>query len=96
MSEPIDSMVAALARERDGYIRSGRPDRAIPVDEQLARRGYCVNDAGDLVKLDEQGEAPDTTPPRGRSAKPQETTAVEPRRRGRPRHDAAAEGSDGD
>jgi len=45
--------VAGLARERDGYIRTGRPDRAIAVDEQLALRGVCVDQSGQIVPIPE-------------------------------------------
>lgn len=50
----MDDIVRALAVERASYMRAGRPERCISVDEQLAIRGYCVDKAGDLVKLEER------------------------------------------
>jgi len=35
-----DPMVAALLREREGYLGRGMDDRVKQVDEQLALRGY--------------------------------------------------------
>lgn len=35
-----DPMVAALLRERAGYVNRGLDDRVAQVDEQLALRGY--------------------------------------------------------
>jgi hypothetical protein len=35
-----DPMIAALLRERDGYVKRGMDDRAALVDEQLALRGH--------------------------------------------------------
>jgi hypothetical protein len=49
--------VMALANERDQYASSGRHDRVIAVDEQLALRGYVVNTKGDLVGLDKDRRA---------------------------------------
>lgn len=40
MPETTDPMVAALLREREGYVRRGLPDRVAQVDEQLALRGH--------------------------------------------------------
>ncbi len=44
MSEPIsnDPAVAALLREREGYMRRGLDERVAQVDEQLAARGHVV------------------------------------------------------
>ena len=40
--EPLteDPMVAALLREREGYVTRGMDDRVAQVDEQLRLRGY--------------------------------------------------------
>lgn len=40
--EPVsrDSMVAALLRERQGYLSRGLPERVAEVDEQLRLRGH--------------------------------------------------------
>ncbi|MDX2515466.1 hypothetical protein PV355_09970 [Streptomyces stelliscabiei] len=35
-----DQMIAALLREREGYVRYGRTDRVRAVDEQLMLYGY--------------------------------------------------------
>lgn len=64
MAETTDPMVAALLRERDGYLRAGKKDRAALVDEQLALRGHHVDDESD----------PRKEPPRKRQA-PSKRTA---------------------
>ncbi|WP_326729715.1 hypothetical protein [Streptomyces phaeochromogenes] len=56
-SQTEDPMVAALLRERAGYVgRDGKEDRVAAVDEQLALRGYTPG-----------GER--ATPPKGRRAR---------------------------
>ena len=40
MSESQDPFIAALLREREGYVRSGKDDRVAAVDAELKRRGY--------------------------------------------------------
>jgi hypothetical protein len=72
MSLNDPAMIAALLRERDSYLRTGREDRAAEVDEQLKLRGHEVE--------------PRKQPPQGRSATPPvETVDVAPKRRpGRP------------
>lgn len=63
----MDPIVLALARERDGYARSARPDRVIPVDEQLALMGWCVDaDTNELVPIDKATRARLTRPMRMR------------------------------
>jgi hypothetical protein len=58
-----DRMIAALLREREGYVRRGLDDRVAQVDEQLAHYGH-------------QPEAEDrTTPPSGRTADSGQVTA---------------------
>lgn len=54
MAATDDRMIAALLREREGYLRTGRKERAAQVDEQLALRGH--------VEPAEQ-EPQDRTPP---------------------------------
>jgi hypothetical protein len=54
-----DPIIAALLRERDGYVLAGRTDRAAQVDEQLAAYGYTD---------------PKRSPPKGRSRRRRETT----------------------
>lgn len=52
MGEALDRMVVALAEERAAYLKSGKADRILPVDEQLALRGWCVDTDGNLVRVD--------------------------------------------
>jgi hypothetical protein len=40
MSETKDPMIAALLREREGYVRFDKKDRIKAVDAELKRRGY--------------------------------------------------------
>lgn len=35
-----DSMIAALLREREWYVRDGKKDRVAAVDAELKRRGH--------------------------------------------------------
>ena len=55
MSEPSD-WVRALAAERAGYLRGGKPERIAPVDEELAREGWCVDGDGDVIPLGERSD----------------------------------------
>ena len=59
-----DPMVAALLREREGYVGRGMDDRVAQVDEQLALRGH-------KPPADEKAGAPASrsTPPKGRRAR---------------------------
>jgi hypothetical protein len=60
-------MVAALLRERAGYVASGKDDRVKEVDEQLQKHGY---------KSEESSPEARKTPPQERTAeRPRETTA---------------------
>lgn len=54
----MDPYVVALADERAAYARSQRPDRAIAVDEELARLGFCVDTDGKLQKVSTAVTAP--------------------------------------
>lgn len=85
-----DRMVLALAAERATYLRTGRADRVIPVDEQLERRGYCVDSDGNLIKLEDhrkerqakretakQADAPE----RADAKAPEDTAEAKPQRR---------------
>lgn len=56
-----DSMLAALKRERAGYVARGLDDRVAQVDEQIGRL------SGD--------DAPETEEPQGRTATPPQQTA---------------------
>lgn len=55
-----NSMIAALLRERDGYVRRGLDDRVAQVDEQLQHHGY-------------KPEPDEDDGPQGRTAPPQQT-----------------------
>lgn len=46
MSDPktTDTMIAALLREREGYVSRGLEDRVAAVDEQLELRGHKVEE----------------------------------------------------
>lgn len=75
--EPVteDSMVAALLRERDSYVQRDMPDRVAEVDEQLALRGYQVEQE---QKASPQRAAPSKSAvPTGRRAKPTSTAKGE-------------------
>jgi hypothetical protein len=63
---PDDNMIAALKRERAGYVARGEDDRVAQVDEQLQRHGYAP--AQDAV-TDPDGA------PVGRTADPGQRTA---------------------
>lgn len=74
-----DPMVAALLRERAGYVgRKGKEDRVEAVDEQLRLRGYSPD--GERIPEDGTPGEPQTgtsktqteprsTPPKGRQAR---------------------------
>ncbi|MFI2465941.1 hypothetical protein ACH475_06130 [Streptomyces globisporus] len=68
MSDPEteDPMVAALLRERAGYVSRGMGDRVAQVDEQLALRGH--------KPPAESAPASRSTPPKNRRQQPAETT----------------------
>lgn len=59
-----DPMVAALLREREGYVTRGMDDRVAQVDEQLRLRGVEPPAAA-------KSDAPmsRSTPPKGRRAR---------------------------
>ncbi|MFJ6645774.1 hypothetical protein ACIQPS_08945 [Streptomyces sp. NPDC091290] len=59
-----DPMVAALLREREGYVQRGMDDRVAQVDDQLRLRGV-------EPPTGEKTTAPSTreTPPKGRRAR---------------------------
>lgn len=58
-----DPMVAALLRERAGYVgREGKEDRVAAVDEQLELRGYTPDGDGEKAQ-------PRSTPPKGRQTR---------------------------
>ncbi|MDT0306867.1 hypothetical protein RM780_07805 [Streptomyces sp. DSM 44917] len=102
-----ERMVAALLRERAGYLRRGDEDRVAQVDAQLRHYGHNPGP--------EPGPDPDAPGgPAGRQAPPQETTTAppqdtvtaqgdapdgipgeqeQPKRRGRPRKPRDAEGN---
>ncbi|SEG44847.1 hypothetical protein SAMN04489712_105274 [Thermomonospora echinospora] len=61
-----DPMVAALLRERAGYVQRGLDDRVAAVDEQLKLRGHTPPDQDATLR--------ETDPPRRRT-RPKSTTA---------------------
>ncbi|MET9965449.1 hypothetical protein ABZZ80_05860 [Streptomyces sp. NPDC006356] len=64
-----DPMVAALLREREGYVGRGMDDRVAQVDEQLKLRGAePPTDSKGGNRTDR------STPPKGRRARSTETT----------------------
>lgn len=62
MSQSNDPMIAALLREREGYVRFGKPDRIKAVDAELKRRGHKAE------------KDPKATPPKERTAPRKRTT----------------------
>jgi hypothetical protein len=62
-----DPTIAALLREREGYVRRNLLERVAQVDEQLAARGYVPDKS--------TGDAKESTktPPKGRQAPPKRT-----------------------
>lgn len=76
-----DPMVAALLRERESYVRSGKPGRVRQVTEALAARGYTDPPAEEVAEAGTEPPAeppakdgPDTKPPQGRRATPRQST----------------------
>ncbi|MEE1763695.1 hypothetical protein [Streptomyces sp. SP18BB07] len=67
-SQTEDPMVAALLREREGYVQRGMDDRVAQVDEQLKLRGHQAPAA---VKSEESSRS---TPPKQRRQRGTETT----------------------
>jgi len=63
-SKSTDPMIAALLRERAGYIQSNKTDRADQVTAELKRRGYTDDDEADNA-------------PKGRHAPTMRTAAAE-------------------
>lgn len=75
MADTTNPMVAALLRERAGYLAQGKTDRAALVEEQLRLRGYepPEAEAADVVPSTPPAE-PATQAPRGRSGRPRHQT----------------------
>lgn len=67
-----DPMVAALLRERDGYVTRGLDDRVAQVDEQLKARGHTP--PGAKPDSETPADDPEKTPPKGRRAPAKRTT----------------------
>jgi hypothetical protein len=42
--------VVALANERAGYMRAGKPERALAVDAELQHHGWAVDANGELCR----------------------------------------------
>jgi hypothetical protein len=60
MAASVEELIAALLRERSGYVLAGRTDRAAQVDEQLKLLGY---------------KPPKRQPPKGRAPRRRQTAA---------------------
>ncbi|WP_030387066.1 hypothetical protein [Streptomyces sp. NRRL S-241] len=60
------NMIAALLREREGYVSKGQEDRVRQVDEQLEHYGY------------EETPEPRTREPQGRTARASTTADAKP------------------
>ncbi|MFE1424366.1 hypothetical protein ACFW6C_02155 [Streptomyces fungicidicus] len=58
-----DPMVAALLREREGYVSRGLDDRVAQVDEQLRLRGY--ERPADATSASSRATQPKGRQPRG-------------------------------
>lgn len=69
-----DPMVAALLREREGYVTRGMDDRVAAVDEQLRLRGYTPQGKAPTADTESGPEATRTEAPKGRRARRTETT----------------------
>lgn len=68
--------VKALVRERAGYLLSGESTRVVNVNDELARCGWSVNPAGELVPVDLSVK---TKPEKKAPARPRkENAAAEP------------------
>lgn len=65
-----DGMVAALLREREGYVTRGMDDRVAQVDKQLRARGYTP----DSETTDGNATESRAQAPKGRRARRTETT----------------------
>lgn len=77
MSEPTapstnDRYIAALLRERAGYVARGLKDRIAGVDEQLRQRGHTPPAAATDAALGKGTGAGDA--PKGRSSTPPRVT----------------------
>lgn len=72
--QTTDPMVAALLREREGYVLRGMKERAAQVDEQLKLRGYKppAKKAAPVKKTTEDEQR--VQPPQGRTPQAPETT----------------------
>lgn len=60
---PGTDTIRALLVERAGYLRTGKPDRAAAVDEQLRLRGYADATVNGKPLID---DAPKPSAARGR------------------------------
>lgn len=78
-----DAYVAALVREREGYLRSCRADRVALVDSELVRLDWCVSGEGELVRVSEL--KPSDPAPEAAVSDDLEKAVPEKPRRGRPR-----------
>lgn len=69
-----DPMIAALLREREGYVQQGMGDRVAQVDEQLALRGHTTPTEAPEASQGAVDANARSTPPKGRRAARKDTT----------------------
>lgn len=69
-----DPMIAALLREREGYVQQGMGDRVAQVDEQLALRGHTAPTGAPEASPGPVDANARSTPPKGRRAARKSTT----------------------
>nr|SBP00103.1 hypothetical protein BN4615_P9619 [Nonomuraea gerenzanensis] len=67
-------MIAALLREREGYVQRGLDDRVAQVDEQLSLRGYKTSQNDSQTSEGPTGAGDRSTPPKGRRVARKATT----------------------
>ncbi|MFI0424220.1 hypothetical protein [Spongiactinospora sp. 9N601] len=69
-----DPMIAALLRQRDGYVQRGLADRVAQVDEQLTLRGHTPPKTLPAPGGQQEGAAR-STPPKGRARPRKDATS---------------------
>lgn len=67
--------VRALVREREGYLLSSETTRVVNVNDELARCGWSVNPAGELVAVDLTVKT-EPAPAKKAEARPRKETAA--------------------
>lgn len=75
-----DDMIAALLRERAGYLARGLRDRVAEVDDQLAARGHPPGERGtDAAAEGREQSGAQAAPPTGRTGRPRRTADAHPK-----------------